>query len=75
MRFFPIKLQLAFLMVLALPVSAFAASTITLTSSGNGVFQLQGANMENAAAIDVAISYDTATLATRRARSAGKSLR
>ncbi len=55
-RFYFIKLQLAFLVVLSLSLSVFAASTITLCESGDGVFQLQGAIMEKAAAIDITIS-------------------
>jgi hypothetical protein len=54
-RFHSIKRQLTFLTVLSLPLSAFAASTITLSASGDGVFQPQGANREKAAAIDITI--------------------
>ena len=61
-----IKLQVACLLVLTLPASAFAASTITLASSGGGVFQLQGVNIEQAAAMDISILYDAATLANPR---------
>jgi hypothetical protein len=55
-RFHSIKLQLAFLAVLSLPLSVFAEFTITLSSSGDGMFQLQGVNMEKAAATDITIS-------------------
>jgi hypothetical protein len=55
-RYHSIELPLAFLAVLFLPVSAFAASIITLSVLDDGVFQLLEANMEKAAVIDITIS-------------------
>ena len=54
-RFHSIKLQPAFLAVLSLPLSAFAASIIMLSALDDGVFQLQDANREKAAVIDITI--------------------
>lgn len=56
------------MLVLALcrPLPAFATSTITISSAGEGVFLLQGVGVEDAAALDIIIVYDTATLANPR---------
>lgn len=48
------------------PSPAFALSTIAASSGGDGVFLLQGIGIEDAAALDVTVSYDTATLANPR---------
>jgi len=45
---------------------ASAASTVTITASGGGVYQLQGAGVESAAAMDITITYDAASLASPR---------
>jgi hypothetical protein len=58
-RFFTI----VFILVTCLPLSAFAVSTVSISSGGDGVFLLQGIGIENAAALDVNIQYDTNTLA------------
>lgn len=52
------------LLVLILSFSpfAFAASTLAVSSSGNGGFVLQGIGMENVAALDITITYDASTL-------------
>lgn len=49
----------------------YAASTLSLSSSGNGGFVLQGEGMENVASLDITIIYDTATLANPRVTSGG----
>jgi len=54
------------ILALCLPVPVFAVSTITATSGGNGVFLLQGIGVENAAALEIIVSYDTAALANPR---------
>ncbi len=54
------------ILALCLPSPAFAISTITTSSSGDGVFLLQGIGIEDAAALEITISYDTATLANPR---------
>lgn len=56
LRFHSIRLHFAFPVVLSLLSSAFAASTIILSASSDGVFQLRGANMGKAAAIDITMS-------------------
>jgi hypothetical protein len=53
----------------ALPASA--VSTLTISSSGNGDFLLQGNGMENVAAMDITITYDTNTLANPRINRGG----
>ena len=63
---FSIKMLITFVAVLSLPLQVFAASTIILSASGESVYQLQGVNMENAAAIDITVSYDTADLSNPR---------
>jgi hypothetical protein len=40
----------------------YAVSTLSLYSSGNGVFTLQGNGMDNVAAMDITITYDASTL-------------
>jgi hypothetical protein len=52
-----------FILTMCLPLSAFAVSTVTISSGGDGVFMLQGIGIENAAALDINIQYDTNTLA------------
>ena len=66
MRFFSARMLIAVVAVLSLPVPAFAASTIMLSAAGDGVYQLQGVAIENAAAMDVTFSYDAAALANPR---------
>ncbi len=44
------------------PTPAFAVSTVTISSSGNGVYLLQGSGIEDAAAMEINISYDVTTL-------------
>ena len=41
---------------------SFATTTISVESMGNGVYNLQGTNVDNAAAFDITITYDTSTL-------------
>lgn len=59
------------LLVLCNAMTSVAASTISISSSGNGGFLLQGHGMENVAALDITILYETATLANPRV-TAGK---
>ena len=54
------------ILALCLPVPVFAVSTITTTSGGDGVFLLQGIGVENAAALEITVQYDTATLTNPR---------
>ena len=54
------------ILALCLPMPVFAVSTITATSGGDGVFLLQGIGVENAAALEIVVSYDTAALANPR---------
>ena len=57
-------LMYAVTLILALSCSqpAFAVSTFTVLSSGNGDFELQGEALESVAALDITITYDTVTL-------------
>ena len=48
------------------PAPAFAVSTLTISSAGDGVFQVQGSGIEDAAALDIVVGYDTAMLANPR---------
>lgn len=52
-------------------MTSFAASTITISSSGNGGFLLQGSGMENVAAMDIVVTYDTAALASPQVAKGG----
>jgi len=52
-----------FILVLCLPLTTFATSTVAISSSGGGAFQLNGIGVENASALDITITYDTTTLA------------
>jgi len=49
------------------PVPAFAVSTLTISSEGDGVFLIKGIGIEDAAAIEIIVSYDVDTLANPRA--------
>lgn len=49
-----------------LPKQVFAVSTITISPAGDGVFALQGLEVENASALDITIMYDTTTLTNPR---------
>jgi hypothetical protein len=57
---------LLFLFLLPCIAAPACAALFTISSSGNGVFALQGAGLTDVAAIDATISYDTATLANPR---------
>ena len=48
------------------PVPAFATSTVTISPAGDGVFLIRGVGVEDAAALDITVVYDTATLANPR---------
>jgi len=45
------------------PLPVFATPTVAISSAGEGVFLLQGVGVEDAAALDIIVVYDTATLA------------
>ena len=53
-------------LALCLPLSAFAVSTVTASSAGDGIFLVQGTGIEDAAALEIIVSYDTAALANPR---------
>lgn len=55
-----------FILVMCLPLPAFAVSTVTISSGGDGVFLLQGMGIEDAAAFEINVAYDTATLVNPR---------
>lgn len=48
------------------PLPAFALSTVSLAPAGDGVFLLQGTGIEDAAALELTVLYDTETLANPR---------
>ena len=52
------------------PIAAFGA-ILSISSSGNGIFVLQGLGLADVAGIDATISYDTATLANPRVSQGG----
>ena len=54
------------ILALCLPVPAFALSTVTASSAGDGIFLVQGAGIGNAAALEIVASYDTTALANPR---------
>jgi len=54
------------IMAMCLPAPAIAASTVAISSAGDGVFLVQGIGIEDAAALEINVSYDTATLANPR---------
>jgi hypothetical protein len=61
---------LVFILTIGYSRAGFAASTVTVSSAGNGVFVIQGA-MENVAAMDIVLTYDTASLFNLRLQNGG----
>ncbi|HXY54434.1 MAG TPA: cohesin domain-containing protein [Nitrospirota bacterium] len=63
-----ISISVAVVLLLSLyrPSPAFATSIVTITKAREGVFLLQGIGIEDAAALDIIVVYDTATLANPR---------
>lgn len=61
-------LLLSAALVLILPHAqpCLAASTITISSSGNGVYVLQGTDIEEAAAAEISVGYDGSSLTNPR---------
>jgi hypothetical protein len=71
MRYTPIGshslfIAVLFVVALCLPLPALAVSTVTISSGGDGVFSVQGTGIEDAAALEITIMYDTNTLASPR---------
>jgi hypothetical protein len=54
------------IIAISMPLSAFAMSTVTISSDGPGVFLLQGMGIEGASALEINILYDANTLANPR---------
>jgi len=52
--------------VLWQPAPVFASAVVMTSSTGDGVFQVTGTGIEGASAIELAVSYDTASLANPR---------
>lgn len=67
MRSKPIILLMLIALVLGSATAAMAAANFTISSTGNGVFTIQGSGLEGVAGIQLTVSYDTATLANPRA--------
>jgi hypothetical protein len=55
-----------FILMSSRPAPAFAVSMIATSSAGDGVFLLQGIGIEDAAALEIIVSYDTTVLANPR---------
>jgi len=70
---FKAKLSVLFLFFAFLPCIAAPADAalISISSSGNGVFVLQGTGLSGVGGIDATIGYDTATLANPRVDQGG----
>jgi len=62
----PAVLSAILILVLCLPAPVFALSTVSLTPSGDGVFLVQGAEIESAAALEINVSYSSDSLANPR---------
>ena len=54
----------AVVLVWGLAQDGFAASTLTIAPSSDGVYALQGSGMDSVAAMDITVSYDSTTLAS-----------
>jgi hypothetical protein len=54
------------IIAICLPLTAFAMSTVTISSDGSGVFLLQGMGIDGASALEINILYDANTLANPR---------
>jgi hypothetical protein len=54
------------ILVLCRPLPVFAVSTVTISPATDGVFSILGTGIEGASAIELAVSYDTTTLANPR---------
>ncbi len=63
-------ISLTLALILGQAQAASAASTVTVSSPGNGVFVLQG-TLENVAAMDITLTYDTASLSSPRLQNGG----
>ena len=55
---------IAVVLVWGLAQDGFAASTLTIAPSSDGVYALQGSGMDSVAAMDITVSYDSTTLAS-----------
>jgi hypothetical protein len=60
----PVKIIIVFLLLSF--AEAAPGANLIISSSGNGVFTLQGAGLSDVAGIDATISYDTSTLSSPR---------
>lgn len=54
------------ILVLCRPLPVFAVSTVTILPAGDGIFSILGTGIEGASAIELAVSYDSTTLANPR---------
>lgn len=57
--------QSMFLCALLLPVSSFAAATVSIAPAGDGVFTLRAADLVNIEGLEVIVKYDTSSLKYR----------
>jgi hypothetical protein len=48
--------------LIILPLPAFAIPSLTISSSGGGVYTLQGSGMQQVAGMQISVSYDSTTL-------------
>src|SRR6266700_438429 len=51
--------------------NAFASTAVTISSSGNGIFILQGTGIDSVAGAQITVVYDTTTLVTPRVTQGG----
>jgi len=65
---------LGLLLALIVPVKTFAGVTMFVSPSGDGSFIIEGDNSQGMQAIDIAIGYDTASLANPRLEAQGATL-
>jgi hypothetical protein len=61
-----ILISLSMYMLFSAVSTASFAAVLTLASSGNGVYALQGFGLSDVGGLDITISYDTSTLANPR---------
>jgi hypothetical protein len=62
----PLFLLVVTVLILLNASFAFSAGSVSISSGGNGVFDLQGSGFSGVAGAKITISYDTATLANAR---------
>lgn len=62
-RMMPSIIAIAWVLITAIPIPAFAAASLSISPAGTDVFSLDGAGFAGVAGVDIAITYDATTLA------------